>query len=294
MPRALLAALAFCAMATALPLAAEAQAPQQGTQQQALVDRATLSLQELMTSPNSADPAGLLKQARAVMICPRVFKAGFIFGGEGGVCALVARDGAGSWSSPAFYDMGSGSFGLQIGIQDSAIVMMILTDRGLDAVIDDQVKLGANADIAIATFGAGVGGATTAALRADIVAFSISRGLFGGVALQGSVMSTDTDWDQAYYGQALAARQIVLQMQASNPGADPLREMLTRYGTPGPVTASAAPPPGSGYAQSPAYAPQQGYASRPAYAPPAYAPPGRVGAPTPLVPVQQQPLPPPR
>jgi lipid-binding SYLF domain-containing protein len=276
MPRSLLALLALGAAALALPGAAHAQ-----TQQQALVDRATLSLQELMTSPNSADPAGLLKQARAVMICPRVFKAGFIIGGEGGVCALVARDGAGSWSAPAFYDMGSGSFGLQIGVQDSSIVMMILTDRGLGAVIDDQFKLGANADIAIATIGAGVGGATTAALRADIVAFSISRGLFGGVSLQGSVMSTDTDWDQAYYGQPFAARQIVLQMQANNPGADPLRAMLSRYGSPAPVTASAAPPPGG-------YAPPRSYAAPPPYAA------GPVGAPTPLVPVQQHPLPPPR
>lgn len=255
-------------------------------EEQALVDRATLSLQQLMTTPNSADTGGLLKQSRAVMICPQVFKAGFIFGGGGGGCVLSARAGGGSWSAPAFYGMGSGSFGLQIGIQDSAIIMMVLTDKGLNALMDDQFKLGADASIAIATIGGGVEGATTAALRADIVAFSISRGLYGGITLSGSVMSNASDANQAYYGQAYAARQIVLQMQANNPGADPLREMLTRYGTQG---APGVPPRGT-YAAAPPqnyppqnYAPQQGYGA-----------PSGQAQPTPLAPVQSQSLPPPR
>jgi lipid-binding SYLF domain-containing protein len=222
-------------------LAAPATAWAQGDQQN-LVDRATLTIQEVVGDPAAQVARDALARARAVMVCPRLFKAGFLFGGEGGGCVLVARDGAGSWSSPAFFGMGGGSVGLQIGIQDSEMVMMIETERGLSAIMDSQFKLGADASIAVATVGAGVEGATTAAFRADIVAFEHSRGLFAGASVQGSILATDTNANRLYYGQDLAARQIVMQMQANNPGADPLRAVLTRYGSPTPV-AYAAPPP---------------------------------------------------
>ena len=235
------------------PGAARAQSAQQ-----ALVDRATLTVQDVFGGDNgNNDAANLLRRARGVMICPRLFKASFFFGGQGGGCVLLGRDGAGSWSAPAFYSLGSGSFGLQIGIQDSELVMIILTEKGLNAVMDSQFKFGADASVAIATIGAGIEGATTTAVGADIVAFSRARGLFAGVSLSGTSLATDTDWNRAYYGQALAARQIVVQMSANNPGADPLRAALMRYGTPGapaplaPASAglgapdAAAAPPGS-------------------------------------------------
>src|SRR6185437_3113641 len=195
-------------------------------EQQTLVDRATLTVQEMMTQTVSDGPRDLIRRAKGVMVCPRIFKAGFFFGGEGGNCVLLARAGNGTWSYPAFYSIGSGSFGLQIGIADSQLLMLIMTEKGLNAVLDSQIKLGANAGLAIATLGAGVQGSTTAAVGADIVAFSASRGLYGGIALEGSVMSSDSHADQTYYGQPFAARQIVMQMQGSNPGADPLLDLL--------------------------------------------------------------------
>ena len=117
-----------------------------------------------MTQTRHDDPRKLLQRARAVMICPRVFKAGFFFGGEGGACVLLARAGNGTWSYPAFYGMGSGSFGLQIGIQDAQFIMMIMTEKGLRAILDSQFKFGADASLAIATIGAGIQGSTTSAL----------------------------------------------------------------------------------------------------------------------------------
>jgi lipid-binding SYLF domain-containing protein len=208
----------------ALPAAAQQE-------EQALVDRATLAVQELMTSGDTAgDAVGFLQRARAVMVCPRVFRAGFIFGGEGGSCVLVGRDGAGSWSSPAFYGLGSGSFGLQIGVQDAMVAMMIMTDRGLQAVMDSQFKVGADASLALATIGGGIQGSTTAAAGADIVAVAKSRGLFAGISLSGSVMSYRPNSATAYYGRGYSARQIVVAMEAHNPGSDPLRAMLLRYG----------------------------------------------------------------
>ena len=110
--------------------------------QQALVDRATLAAQEVLDDNQGHDARAMLPQARAVMICPRVFKAGFLFGGEGGGCVLLARGGQGSWSSPAFYSVGGGSFGLQAGIQDAEVMMLILTTNGLRSVMDSQFRLG--------------------------------------------------------------------------------------------------------------------------------------------------------
>jgi lipid-binding SYLF domain-containing protein len=200
--------------------------------QQALVDRAALAVQELMTSGEGVgDAQGLLRRARAVMVCPRVFRASFIFGGEGGDCALVGRDGAGSWSSPAFYVLGSGSVGLQIGIQDATVMMMIMTDRGLQAVMDSQFKVGADASLAFATLGGGIQGGTTAAAGADIVSVARARGLFAGISLQGSILNYRSDWAAAYYGREYSARQIVVSMEAHNPGSDPLRAMLLRFGS---------------------------------------------------------------
>jgi lipid-binding SYLF domain-containing protein len=242
--------------------------------EQTLVDRATLTIQEMMTQNVSQDPKSLLRRARGVMICPRVFKASFFFGGEGGSCVLLARSGNGTWSYPSFNDIGSGSFGFQFGLQDSQLMLLIMTNRGLAAVMDSQVRFGGNVSVAVASIGGGVSGATTAAVGADIVAFAAARGLFGGVSLEGGVMSARVDENQSYYGQPFAARQIVLQMQGVNPGADPLRDVLTRYGGP---EGSYVPPggqPGGVYPPMPDQSafPPQGQPT--SYPPPQAQPPG--------------------
>jgi lipid-binding SYLF domain-containing protein len=261
----------FALCIAASPLAAHAQAPQQ-----ALVDRSTLAAQDMLNDVDGRDAQSLLRHARATMICPQVFHAGFLFGGSGGDCVLVARDGAGSWSSPAFYGLGSASFGFQAGLQDSEIMMMILTDRGLRAIMDDQFTLGANAGAVFVQWGGGVQGATTGAVGADIVAFTRSRGLFAGISLSGSVLSTRSGWNRAYYGKEEAAQQIVISMDANNPGANPLREVLGRFGSS--VTANprmipmASNDPGQQYAPPQPLAPVQSQ---------------------PLSPVQSQSLPPP-
>lgn len=216
-------------LATLLGVAAPAYAQQE---QQTLVDRSALAVQEVMTSGDRPqDAQDFLRRSRAVLVCPRIFRAGFIIGGEGGSCVLVGRDGAGSWSSPAFYRMGAGSIGLQIGVQDATVMMMVMTDRGLNALMNSQFTFGAEAAISVATIGGSIQGATTSAAGADIVAVARSRGLFAGMSLQGSILTYLTDYAQAYYGRDVSARQIVVSMEAHNPGADPLRAMLMRFGT---------------------------------------------------------------
>ena len=122
--------------------------------------------------------------------------------------------------------MASGSVGLQIGVQDMQVMMLIMSDRGLGALMDSQFKIGADASIAFATIGAGVEGSTTSAAGADIIAFSRARGLFAGIALEGSLLTNRSERNRAYYGQEASPRQIVVAMQAHNPGADPLRAAL--------------------------------------------------------------------
>ena len=213
-------------------------------QEQGLVDRATLTVNEVFGEGNDRlNASRLLRRARAVLVCPRIFKAGFFFGGEGGGCVLVGRDAAGSWSSPAFYSLGSGSFGLQAGIQDLQIVMLIMNDRALTAVLDNQLKLGADASLAVATLGGSVEAATTAAVGADILAFARARGLYAGVTLEGSLLAARSEWNRSYYRQEVSPRQIVVAMQAHNPGADPLRAALMRHGSGAGATAAAPPPP---------------------------------------------------
>ena len=153
------------------------------------------------------------------------------------------RDAAGSWSSPAFYLIKSGSFGLQAGIQDLQVVMLIFNDRALTAVLDNQLKLGADASVAVATFGGSVEASTTAAVGADILAFARARGLYAGLTLEGSLLSARSEWNRAYYRQDVSPRQIAVGMQAHNPGADPLRAALMRHGSGGGGGVAAAPPP---------------------------------------------------
>lgn len=221
-----------------------------GGEAQTLVDRATLSVQDVLGQGNDRlQAASLLPRARAVVVCPRIFRAGFFFGGEGGGCVLVGRDAAGSWSSPAFYTLGTGSFGLQAGIQDLQIVMLVMNDRALNALLDSQLKLGADASLAFATFGGSVEGSTTAAVGADILAFARARGLFAGLALEGSMLSARSEWNRGYYGQDVSPRQIVVGMAVHNPGADPLRAALMRLGSAQPAAAqpSATQPAGGGF-----------------------------------------------
>lgn len=207
-------------LALLVPTAAHAQ-----TEQQTLVDRATLTVQEMFSDAVNPEGRRLLKNAKGIMVCPRVFKAGFIIGGQAGACVLLGVNNR-TWSNPAFYGFGSGSIGFQIGVQDAQIAFIVLTDKGLAALMDSQFKVGADASVAVATYGAGVSGATTAALRADIVAFAQARGLFAGIALDGSLISQRTEWNQSYYGKFLSPQEIVLNRQGNNQGADPLREIL--------------------------------------------------------------------
>ncbi|HEX7389697.1 MAG TPA: lipid-binding SYLF domain-containing protein [Acidiphilium sp.] len=224
--------LGAAAILLAVPLAACAANSNNPNSAQELVDRSTLTVETMLGdgSAQANQTTQLLRRAKAVVVCPRIFKAGFFIGGEGGDCVLVSRAANGSWSDPAFYTMGSGSFGLQIGVQNAEIIMLLMNDTALNAFLSSQFKVGADAGISVATIGAGVGGSTGTALGADIVSFSKANGLYGGISLSGSVFSNDAALEQQYYGQLIDPRQIVVNMSVNNAGANPLRAMLAKFG----------------------------------------------------------------
>ncbi len=161
-----------------------------------------------------------------MVVFPTVVKAGFIFGAEGGNGVLLARTADGGWSAPAFYTLGAASFGLQVGVQAARVVLVVMTEKGLQSVIDDQVKLGADLSLALGPIGGGVEASTTTNLWADVYAFAKSEGLFGGIAFEGALLYGREDLNRAYYGEAATAREIVLEHRFANPDAGKLKAAL--------------------------------------------------------------------
>ncbi|MEM7444961.1 MAG: lipid-binding SYLF domain-containing protein [Pseudomonadota bacterium] len=193
--------------------------------QQRLVDQSETSVRTMLESPDFTILPLYLQRARAVVIFPNLVRGGFFFGGEGGEGVLVARMADGSWGYPAFYDMISGSFGLQIGGQLSSMIIAVMTQDGLNSILDSQFTFGADANVAIVTVGAGVDARTGLNQNADMYAFSRNRGLFVGGALEGSLLRPAEAWNRAYYGPSASTFQVV-QGDFTNPGADGLRIVL--------------------------------------------------------------------
>jgi lipid-binding SYLF domain-containing protein len=196
-----------------------------GGDEQALVDHAIGTLQDLRNDKEFGNARALLHRARAVLIAPRIFKAGFFVGGEGGQAVLMTR-GAKGWSAPAFYTVASASFGLQIGAQESEMIIFVMSDRALQALMKDNFKIGANAGIAVATLGSTVEGATTANAGADIIVWASASGAYAGISLDGSVIAPNHDDDADYYGRPLSSSDIVVRRRAQNPGASALVRTL--------------------------------------------------------------------
>lgn len=218
--RALLVALATLAVfAAERPARADSNA-------EALVEKARITLTSLYNDRNYTQLKRHMKLAKAVLIVPSQLKAAFVVGAQGGSGVLVAKDMDGVWGYPAFYTIGAGSVGFQIGFQNAESVLVILTDRGLNAVIENQVKLGLDVSVAMGPVGEGISGSTTTAAGADIVAFSRTEGLFAGGSLEGSVIVKRDDWNTQFYGPGANPRAIIYDKKFSNPQADRLREAL--------------------------------------------------------------------
>ncbi len=193
-----------------------------------LVERARHTVDNFAIDPNMEALRDLVKRAKGVFVAPQVLRGAFIFGASGGSGVLLARDDkSGQWGGPTFHTIGEASFGLQIGGEASEIVLVAMTDRGVAALLSHTVKLGADANIAVGPIGAGAS-AATANLSADIISFSRSKGLYGGVSVQGAVVASREALNKAYYGKDVTTTDILVRRTVTSPHAAALIESLVK------------------------------------------------------------------
>jgi len=184
---------------------------------QKLVADARTTLSNFLRDPDQTWIQQNLSRARAVLIAPQIVRAGFIFGGSGGRGVLVARDGR-TWAGPAFYDLATASVGFQAGIDVSEIVVVVMTDKGLNSLLSPSFKIGGDASIAAGPVGAGA----KADVTADLIAFTRAKGVYGGLNLDGTVVNTNDGWNSAYYGRSVLPPDILIRKAVTNPNAAPL------------------------------------------------------------------------
>ncbi len=197
--------------------------------QQEMIEKVRITFEKLITSPDFSQLAGYVRRAKAMMIFPNLFRAGVVIGGEGGSGVLMVRDAQRGWSQPAFYSLASGSIGLQIGGQTSEAVFTIMSDKALNAVLDNQMKLGGNVSAAAGPVGQGMGADTTTNFGSDVYSFAKTSGLYGGISFEGSGIVKKDDWNRAYYGQGATPYAIVIQRKFQNPNTQGLMAAVSAY-----------------------------------------------------------------
>ncbi len=155
---------------------------------------------EIMNVKDKAIPKELLDGAEAIAVFPRVIKAAFLVGGRGGQ-GVISRRVKGGWSAPGFFNLGGGSFGPQIGAQQTDYVLIIMNPDGLNGLLKDKFELGGEASIAAGPVGREAAASTNPRLDAGILSYSRSKGVFVGAALKGAVITPDNDLNEAIYGK---------------------------------------------------------------------------------------------
>ena len=197
--------------------------------QQRVVDRARLTLETFIDDPAFEEMRVYVQNAYGVLIVPELLKAGLFLGVEHGIGVLLVRNvETGTFGPPAFFDLYGGSFGLQIGGQSSDVIFTIMNPGAIDRLMSSRFKLGADASVAAGRRGAGIGAGTTTRFGEDIYTFARSRGLYGGLSLDGSMVLVKEDWNEGYYSQRVSARGIVAA-DVDNPGSHALRQTLQRF-----------------------------------------------------------------
>lgn len=191
-----------------------------------LVEKARLTVEQFQAEPGMDNFRDLAKKAKGFLILPQMLRAAFIVGASGGNGVLVVRDdGSGKWNGPAFYTLGGASFGFQAGADAAEVIILAMTDRGVTSLLGSQVKLGADISVAAGPVGGGTG-AATAGLSADLISYSMSKGLYGGFSVDGSVVGVRGSLNEAYYGKAVSPTDILAKSAVKNPGADPLLDRV--------------------------------------------------------------------
>jgi lipid-binding SYLF domain-containing protein len=193
-----------------------------------LVDKARFALEDFISDKNMEAFHDLVKKAKGMLITPQLLKGAFIIGASGGTGVFLARDEkTGQWTGPSFHTIGGASFGLQIGGQASEVILVAMTQRGVTTLLSNSVKLGADAGLAVGPVGAGVQ-ASSANLSADILSFARSKGLYGGISLDGAVVDVREGLNEAYYGKKVTPTDILIRHDVSNPHSSGLIQTVEK------------------------------------------------------------------
>jgi lipid-binding SYLF domain-containing protein len=201
----------YLVAATCLTLVAGAVFAKKLNNEQKRLEECGVVMQEVLNVPDNI-PQELLEKAECVIVIPSVKKLAFGVGASYGRGAMVCRQGEkfrGPWGAPAMYALEGGSIGFQIGGEATDLILLVMNDRGMDSILSSKVKLGADASVAGGPKGRDASADTDAWMRAEILSYSRSRGLFAGVSLEGSTLRPDDDASADVYGHAIKAKDIV-------------------------------------------------------------------------------------
>ena len=202
------------------------------TKEQERLENCGAVLEEIMNVPDDI-PANLVDKAECVVVLPSVVKFAFVFGGSYGRGAMTCRSGdhfTGPWGAPTMMALEGGSFGFQLGGQATDFVILVMNPRGATALLKNKVKLGADASAAAGPKGRYAEASTDVTLRAEMLTYSRSRGLFAGVSLEGSTLRPDNGANEEVYGKKIAATDIVLKGAVPTPAsAQKLIATLTKF-----------------------------------------------------------------
>lgn len=205
--------LVSCIAFSLLTLGLAASADQDSKQSERALRSAEV-LQEMSKIEETDIPQDLLKKAKAVAVIPHVVKGAFIVGGKHGKGLVSRRLDDGSWSAPAFVELSGGSFGLQVGVSATDFVLVFTGHKGIQALLDGKVKLGADASVAAGPVGRTAEASTDVTLDSEIYAYSRAKGVFAGIALDGAALTMDDSSNQKAYGQDLTGKAILNQGKA--------------------------------------------------------------------------------
>lgn len=190
-----------------------------------IVDKAAITVGALASDKDFASIGPALGKARAVLVFPQVLKAGFVIGGSGGSGVLLVRDvKTGDWSQPAFYTMGSASLGFQAGASAAEMVMVVNSQKALDSLYTNKLKLGGDASVAVGPKGAAAGASVTA----DFIVYAKAKGAFAGIAVDGAVLDVREKLNGAYYGKPVSPVDILVKQAVSNADSAKLQAALKK------------------------------------------------------------------
>lgn len=199
------------------------------SEEAARIKAATTVLQEIKDAPDGGVPKWVVEKAQAVAVFPGVKKGGLLIGGEWGRGIISAKSmKSGTWSAPAFLTLTGGSIGAQIGGQEVDLVLVVIDERGLEQLAKNQFKVGADAGVSAGPVGRNSEASTDVQMRAKILSYSRSRGLFAGITLNGASVKQDRDANERFYGQAYRTSQIIIERLGGAPDPVPAwRDLLT-------------------------------------------------------------------